>query len=99
MSARKAQPPRRSRRRAKARTRVARLSSDDVERVRLALLGVVATCELVRSSYAASRCTGIVLTRGALQPLREALALLGEKDPEFAMTEHRRSHLTRKRRP
>jgi hypothetical protein len=53
--------------------------------VRLSLLGVVATCELVRSSFAASRCTGIVLTRGALQPLREALTLLGEGDPEFSM--------------
>jgi len=53
-----------------------RLSNEEIEKVRLSLLGVVATCELVRSSFAASRCTGIVLTRGALQPLREALTLL-----------------------
>ena len=56
------------------RTRKARhaghhLSNEDIENVRLSLLGVVATCELVRSSFAASRCTGIVLTRGA-QPSR-----------------------------
>ena len=56
------------------RTRKARhaghhLSNEDIENVRRSLLGVVATCELVRSSFAASRCTGIVLTRGA-QPSR-----------------------------
>jgi hypothetical protein len=45
---------------------------------------VVATCDLVRSSFTASRCTGIVLTRGALQPLRETLTLLGEDDSEFS---------------
>ena len=58
-----------------------RPSSEDIENIRLSLLGVVATCELVRSSFAASRCTGIVLTRGALQPLRESLALAGEDGP------------------
>ena len=47
----------------------------------------MAICTLVRSSFAASQCTGIVLTRGALQPLREALTLLGEDDPEFSMAE------------
>jgi hypothetical protein len=64
-----------------------RLSNEEIENVRLSLLGVVATCELVRSSFAASRCTSIVLTRGALQPLREALTLLGEDDPEFSGAE------------
>jgi hypothetical protein len=49
----------------------------------------------VRSSFAASRCTGIVLTRGALQPLREVLTLLGEGDPEFSMAEYRRPHVSR----
>jgi hypothetical protein len=61
------------RRTRKARHAGHRLSNEDIENVRLSLLGVVATCELVRSSFAASRCTGIVLTRGALQPLRETL--------------------------
>jgi hypothetical protein len=65
-----------------------------IEYVRLSLLGVVATCELVRSSFAASRCTGIVLTRGALQPLRETLTLLGEDDPEFSTVEYRRAYVT-----
>jgi hypothetical protein len=93
MSARKAKrlphrtgKPRRARR---------RLSREDVESVRLALLGVVATCELVRSSFGGSRCTGIVLTRGALQPLREALTLLGENDPEFSTPQPRRQHIGR----
>jgi len=81
MSARKAR--RRPRRIPKARHAEHRLSSEDIENVRLSLLGVVATCELVRSSFSASRCTGIVLTRGALQPLRQALTLLGEDDPEL----------------
>jgi hypothetical protein len=59
-----------------------RPSHEDIENVRLALIGVAATCELVRASYAATRSTGIVLTRGALQPLRVALELLGEQDAE-----------------
>jgi len=76
-----------------------RLSNEDIENIRLSLLGVVATCELVRSSFAASRCTGIVLTRGALQPLREALTLLGEDDPEFSVAEYRRRpHVSKERR-
>lgn len=85
MSARKAK--RQPRRASKAQHAGRRLSNEDIENVRLSLLGVVATCELVRSSFAASRCTGIVLTRGALQPLREALTLLGEDDREFSMAE------------
>ena len=96
MSAKRAK--RRPQRRARARRARPRLSSDDVENVRLSLLGVVATCELVRSSFGASRCTGIVLTRGALQPLREALTLLGEDDPEFSMGEYRRPHGSKERR-
>jgi hypothetical protein len=97
MSSRKAKHGQRRTR--KARHAGLRLSPEDIEYVRLSLLGVVATCELVRSSFAASRCTGIVLTRGALQPLRETLKLLGEDDPEFSMVEHRRSHTGRERRP
>ena len=77
----------RLRRTRKARHGRHRPSNEDIENIRLSLLGVVATCTLVRSSFAASRCTGIVLTRGALQPLREALTLLGEKDPEFSIAE------------
>jgi len=96
VSARKAK--RQPRRKPKVRHAGRRLGSEDVEIVRLSLLGVVATCELVRSSFAASRCTGIVLTRGALQPLREVLALLGESDPEFSMAEDRRPHVSRERR-
>jgi hypothetical protein len=57
------------------------LSSEDIEIVRLSLIGVLATCELVRAS--ASQSAMIVLTRGALKPLRETLRLLGEKDPDF----------------
>jgi|GEM_PF-2058670 len=94
MSARKAK---RQRRKPRARHAGRRLSSENVETVRLSLLGVVATCELVRSSFAASRCTGIVLTRGALQPLREVLTLLGESDPEFSMAEYRRPHVSGER--
>jgi len=75
-----------------------RPSNEDIENIRLSLLGVVATCTLVRSSFSASRCTAIVLTRGALQPLREALTLLGEKDPDFSMAEYRRPHISRERR-
>jgi hypothetical protein len=96
MSSRKAKLGQRRTR--KARHAGHRLSNEDIESVRLSLLGVVATCELVRSSFAASRCTGIVLTRGALQPLREALTLLGEDDPEFSMAEYRRPHVSRERR-
>jgi hypothetical protein len=96
MSARKAK--RRPRRTPKVQHAGRRLSSEDIENVRLSLLGVVATCELVRSSFAASRCTGIVLTRGALQPLREVLTLLGESDPEFSMAEYRRPHASGARR-
>jgi hypothetical protein len=96
MSARKAKP--RPRRTPKARYAGHRPSNEDIEEVRLSLLGVVATCELVRSSFAASRCTGIVLTRGALQPLREALTLLGEDDPEFSIAEYRRPQISRERR-
>ncbi len=96
MSGRKAKHrPRRTR---KTRHGGHRPSNEDIENVRLSLLGVVATCELVRASFAASRCTGIVLTRGALQPLREALALLGEDDAEFSMAEgRRRPHSSRER--
>jgi hypothetical protein len=97
MSSRKAK--RGKRRKRKARNAAHRLSTEDIERIRLSLLGVVATCGLVRSSFAASRCTGIVLTRGALQPIRETLTLLGEKDPEFSMAEYHRSHISRERRP
>jgi hypothetical protein len=69
-----------------------------VRRIRLIDIDALhATCELVRSSFAASRCTGIVLTRGALQPLREALTLLGEDDPEFSMADSRRPHVSRER--
>jgi hypothetical protein len=89
---------RRPRRTPKTRHAARRLSNEDIENVRLSLLGVVATCELVRSSFAASRCTGIVLTRGALQPLREALTLLGESDPEFSMAEYRRPRVSGERR-
>lgn len=89
---------RRPRRTPKARHSGHRLSSEDIENVRLSLLGVVATCELVRSSFAASRFTGMVLTRGALQPLRQALTLLGEDDPEFSMAECRRPHASREHR-
>lgn len=85
MSARKAK--RQPRRRSKVRHAGRHMSRDDIETVRLSLLGVVATCELVRASYAASRGTGIVLTRGVLRPLREVLTLLGEDDREFSMTE------------
>jgi hypothetical protein len=96
MSVRKAK--RRPWRKPRARHAGRRLSSEDIENVRLALLGVIATCELVRSSFTASRCAGIVLTRGALQPLREALTLLGEDDPEFSMVQYRRPHVSRERR-
>jgi hypothetical protein len=75
-----------------------RLSNEDIENVRLSLLGVAATCELVRSSFAASRCAGIVLTRGALQPLREALKLLGEDDSESSMAEYLSPHVSGDRR-
>jgi hypothetical protein len=75
-----------------------RLSKQDIENVRLSLLGVAATCELVRSSFAGSRCTGIVLTRGALQPLREALKLLGEDDSESSMAECVSPHVSAERR-
>jgi hypothetical protein len=95
MSVRKAKHRRRTR---KARHRGRRPTNEDIENIRVSLLGVVAICTLVRSSFGASRCTGIVLTRGALQPLREALTLLGEKDPEFSMAEHRRPHVSRERR-
>jgi hypothetical protein len=80
---------RQPRRKPKLRYAGRRLSGDDIETVRLSLLGIVATCELVRASYAASRCTGIVLTRGVLRPLREVFTLLGERDPEFSMAEYR----------
>ncbi|HEY6927175.1 MAG TPA: hypothetical protein VI653_27105 [Steroidobacteraceae bacterium] len=78
--------PRRTR---KARHGGHRPSDEDFENIRLSLLAVVATCTLVRSSFAASRCTGIVLTRGVLQPLREVLTLLGESDPEFSTPKDR----------
>jgi hypothetical protein len=66
----------------KARHARHRLSNTDIEDLRLALLGVVATCEVVRASYAATRSVGIVLTRGALQPLRNVLELLGDEDAD-----------------
>lgn len=67
----------------KRRTRKARhaghsLSNEDIENFRLSALGVVATCELVRSSFSASRCIGIVLTRGALHRRRK-LALAADQ--------------------
>jgi hypothetical protein len=96
MSGKKAK--RRPRRKRKAGHARHRLSNEDIENVRLSLLGVAATCELVRSSLAASRSTGIVLTRGALQPLREALKLLGEDDPESSMAEYRSPHDSGERR-
>jgi hypothetical protein len=96
MSGRKAKHGQRRTR--KARRAGHRLSNEDIQNVRLSLLGVVATCELVRSSFAASRCTGIVLTRGALQPVREALTLLGEDDPEFSMPDYRHPHVSGERR-
>jgi hypothetical protein len=96
MSSRK--PKHGQRRTRKARHAGHRLSKEEIENARLSLLGVVATCELVRSSFAASRSTGIVLTRGALQPLREALTLLGEDDPESSVAEYRRPHVSRGRR-
>src|ERR1700744_3525669 len=89
---------RRPRRARKAGHAGHRLTNEEIKNFRLSLLGGAATCELVRSSFAASRCTGIVLTRGALQPLREALKLLGEEDPEFSMAEYRRPHVSRERR-
>jgi hypothetical protein len=79
MSARKAKHRPRTPR---ARHAGHRLSNADIEDVRLALLGVVATCELVRASFAATRSVGIVLTRGALQPLRNVLELLGDEDAD-----------------
>ena len=96
MSGRKARHGKRRMR--KVRHAGHRLSNEDIEIVRLSLLGVVAICELVRSSFAASRCTDIVLTRGALQPLREALTLLGEVDPEFSTAGYRRPQVSRERR-
>ena len=85
MSARKTSRRRRQKRASKARGPAWRPSSEDIENARLALIGVAATCELVRSSYTATRSAGIVLTRGALQPLREALELLGEEDADEAI--------------
>ncbi len=85
MSTRKASRRRRPKRASKAQGPAWRPSSEDIENARLALIGVVATCELVRSSYTATRSAGIVLTRGALQPLREALELLGEEDADEAI--------------
>ena len=96
MSGKKAK--RRPRRARKAGHAGHRLSNEDIENVRLSLLGVAATCELVRSSFAASRYTGIVLTRGALEPLREALKLLGEGDSESSMAEYFRPHASGERR-
>ena len=96
MSGKKAK--RRPRRARKAGHAGQRLRNEDIENVRLSLLGVAATCELVRSSFAASRCTGIVLTRGALQPLREALKLLGEDDSESSMAEYVSPHVSGERR-
>jgi hypothetical protein len=96
MSGKKAK--RRPRRKRKAGYAGHRLSNEDIENVRLSLLGVAATCELVRSSFAASRSTGVVLTRGALQPLREALKLLGEDDSESSMAEYVSPHVSGERR-
>ena len=93
MSGRNANGQRRTR---KARHAGHRLSNGDIENVRLSLLGVIATCEL-RSSFAASLWTGIVLTGGALQRLREALTLLGGTTPE-SRAEYRRPHISRERR-
>jgi hypothetical protein len=72
---------RKAKRTRKTRHTAPRLSSEDIETARLSLIGVLATCELVRSS--ASRSAVVVLTRGALKPLHETLRLLGEKDPDF----------------
>ena len=79
MSAKRAK--RRPRQVPKTRHNAYGLTAEDVETARLALIGVLATCELVCSS--ASRSAMIVLTRGALKPLHETLKLLGEKDPDF----------------
>jgi hypothetical protein len=96
MSSRKAKHGKRRKRDARHTTH--RLSTEDIECIRLSLLGVVATCELLRSSFATSRCTGIVLTRGALQPLREMLTLLGKDDPEFLTVGYRRARISGERR-
>ena len=85
MSARKASRRHRPKRASNARGAARRPSNEDIEQARLALIGVAATCELLRSSYTVTRSAGIVLTRGALQPLREALELLGEKDADDAI--------------
>lgn len=57
------------------------LSPNDLEDVRLALLGVYATCDLVRAA-SMSYCVEVALTRGALQPLRKALERLGYEHTE-----------------
>ena len=93
MSAQKAK--RRPKREPKTRHTAPRLSSEDIETTKLALIGVLATCELVRSS--ASRSAMIVLTRGALKPLHETLKLLGEKDPDFTTCQPPREILRNRR--
>ena len=83
MSARKAaRTSKRGDKTKRTRKRRALPTATEVEDARLALLGVYAVCELVQASYAASRRLQIVLTRGALQPLQEALELLGQRDTQ-----------------
>ena len=82
MSARKATRGHKRSNRRRTHRRTAAPTALDIENARLELLGVYAVCELVHSSYTATRSARVVLTRGALQPLREALELLGEEDIE-----------------
>jgi len=91
VSARKAKR-RRLKRASRGRGRAWHLSKEDIENARLALIGVAATCELLRASYGATRSASIVLTRGALQPLREALELLGEPDTDDVLGQHLSDH-------
>lgn len=56
------------------------VSRDDIENARLKLLGVQALLDVLR--YRTSDSLSMVLTRGALQPLRDALELLGEEDAQ-----------------
>lgn len=55
-------------------------SRDDIENARLKLLGVQALLDVLR--YRTSDSLSIVLTRGALQPLRDALQMLGQEDAQ-----------------
>ncbi|HVX91286.1 MAG TPA: hypothetical protein VHC20_06750 [Candidatus Paceibacterota bacterium] len=82
MSARKAaRDHKRGDKMKRTRRRTAAPTAGDIEDVRLALLGVYAVCDLVRAA-SMSYCVEVALTRGALQPLREALERLGQKNIE-----------------